>query len=85
MKSSSWKTRRWIAVVFASMLMAAPTAEARLDEGPAAAVAPPQPAVHHPQGFSWEDAGIGAGAALAGMVVAGGAAYVVRRRFLPAL
>jgi hypothetical protein len=77
---------RWIAVALASMLLAAPAAQARLDEdeGGATPSEPPPVTVAAPDGFSWIDAGIGAGAALGVVLVAGGAGRAVRRHSLPA-
>ena len=80
------RRHRWIAVALASMLLTAPAAQARLDEGEGGPT-PSEPApvrVVAPDGFSWVDAGIGAGAALGVVLVAGGAGRAVRRHSLPA-
>ena len=80
------RMRRGVSIALTSMLLAAPAAQARLDEGTGAARPPEQPSVRIVEdgGFSWAAAGIGAGAALAAMAVAGGAGHVARRRSLPA-
>jgi hypothetical protein len=77
---------RWIAVALASMLLAAPAAHARLDQGEGG-TAPSKQApvtIAVADGFSWVDAGIGAGAALGVVLVAGGAGRAVRKHSLPA-
>jgi hypothetical protein len=83
--STSKRTRRTITVALASVLLAAPAAQARFDEGAVDARRTSQPAVRSvdADGFSWADAGIGAGAALAALLAAGGTGYAVRRRSLP--
>lgn len=80
------RARRGIAIALASMLLAAPAAQARLDEGGSGTAgrgpAPVLPAER--DGFSWTDAGLGAGAAVAALALAGAAGHVARRRSLPA-
>jgi hypothetical protein len=77
---------RWIAIALASMLLAAPAAQARLDEGEGGGATSEQAPVRvvASDGFNWVDAGIGAGAALGVVLVAGGAGRAVRRHSLPA-
>ena len=81
--STKKRNRRAIAIALTSLLLAAPAAQARLDEGdPNAGQSAPQPMrIADSGGFDWADAGIGAGAALAALVAAG---YAVRRHSLPA-
>lgn len=80
MKSSTSK-RIAIPIALATMLLAAPVAQARVDKGAAGAGRAAPAAVRiDSDGFSWPDAGIGAGAALAAVVVAGGAGHALRRR-----
>ncbi len=73
------------AVAVASMLLAAPTANARLDEGGGAASAGEAivPSADS-GGFSWGDAAIGAGAALGAVAIGGAAGRAVRKHGLPA-
>jgi hypothetical protein len=72
-------------VAVAGMLLAAPAASARLDEGNAATSnGPTVVRVVDSGGFSWGDAAIGAGAALGTVLVAGGAGRAVRKHGLPA-
>jgi hypothetical protein len=73
------------ALTVAGMLLAAPAANARLDEGNSTASAGPAIVqVEESGGFSWGDAAIGAGAAFGAVLVAGGAGRLVRRHGLPA-
>jgi hypothetical protein len=78
--------RSWAAAALAAGLVAAPAAQARLDEGAGtpATPAPTQVVVTADDGFSWADAGIGAGVALGAVVLAGSAGHSLRRRQLPA-
>ncbi len=86
MTSTSKRIRRGASIALTSMLLAAPAAQARLDEGAAETRSAEQPPVRvvDEGGFSWTDAGIGAGAALAALAAAGGAAHALRRRSVPA-
>jgi hypothetical protein len=77
--------RRWLAAALAAGLVAAPAAQARLDEdGGAPPHAPTQVTITADDGFSWVDAGIGAGIALGVVALAGSAGHTLRRRQLPA-
>lgn len=79
------RKRRWMAVALAGVLLAAPAAQARPDEGGGAAIAGPSPVrVVESEGFSWADAGIGAGAAVGAVLVVGGAGRAVRHHLQPA-
>jgi hypothetical protein len=79
------QARRSLALAFAGLLLAAPAAHARTDEGGGAAVPGPAPLrAAEPDGFSWAAAGIGAGAAFGAVLVAGGAGRVVRSHLQPA-
>jgi hypothetical protein len=72
-------------VALTSMLLTAPTAQARLDEGGRAGMPEPQAArAGDGDGFSWSAAGIGAGATAGVLMIAGGAGLVMRKRYLPA-
>jgi len=84
--STSKRFRRGASIALTSMLLAAPAAQARLDEGAAQTRSPEQPPARivDDGGFSWTAAGIGAGAALAAIAAAGGAGQALRRRSLPA-
>jgi hypothetical protein len=86
MKTSTWKRmRRATLVALASMLLAAPAAQARPDEGGGAGTPKQRSAGSASNdGFSWGAAGVGAGAAAGVLVIAGGAGLVVRKRYLPA-
>lgn len=78
------RKRRWIAVAFAAMLVAAPAAQARIDEGGAGVAGETPIRIVQPDGFSWADAGIGAGAAFGTVLVLGGAGRAVRNHLVPA-
>lgn len=78
---------RVVPVVVAGALLAAPTAQARLDAPTVSPVATQAPVVvvDPNEGFDWGDAGLGAGSAVAIALLGGAAAAVVtRRRRIPA-
>jgi len=78
------RKRRLAALAAATMLLAAPAANARFDEGSGSeATGPTIVRVADGDGFSWGAAAIGAGAAL-GAVAVVGTGRAVRRHDLPA-
>jgi hypothetical protein len=84
---TTWKRRRrTAAIALSAALLAAPAASARLDEGAATNSGGTQTAVRVVDAgeFSWNDAGIGAGAALSAVLLTFGAGLAVRKRSLPA-
>jgi hypothetical protein len=80
------RRRRTTAIALAAALLAAPTASARLDEGEGPSTAAPATVrvADEGGGFSWDDAGIGAGAALGAVLLTFGAGLAVRKRSQPA-
>jgi hypothetical protein len=73
--------RRVLALLLTTAFVAAPAAQARLDERGGAGAPDRQAAVRivDAGGFSWVDAGIGAAAALGVVIVAGGTTRTVRK------